>query len=84
MTLYLKNKLKSKRTGSMVQVVEHLPDKYEALTSKHSTKKRKNKSLGEKIKMKISFLFFLVLGFELRAYTLSYSLHQPYFCEGFF
>jgi hypothetical protein len=28
--------------------------------------------------------FFAVLGFELRAYTLSHSTSPPFFCDGFF
>jgi hypothetical protein len=38
-----KNKLKIKRTASVAQVVEHLPDKREALTSTPGAKKRKRK-----------------------------------------
>jgi hypothetical protein len=30
------------------------------------------------------FFFFAVLGLELRAFTLSHSLPQPFFCEGIF
>jgi hypothetical protein len=31
-----------------------------------------------------SFYFFVVLGFKLRAYTLSHSTsHPPFFCDGF-
>jgi hypothetical protein len=30
------------------------------------------------------FSFFKVVGFELRAYTLSHSLHQALFCDWFF
>jgi hypothetical protein len=33
MRSYLRNKLKSKRTGEMVKEVEHLPSKHEALSS---------------------------------------------------
>jgi hypothetical protein len=33
---------------------------------------------------KWSFFFFLVLGFELRAYTLSHSTTVLFFCVGFF
>jgi hypothetical protein len=41
---YLENKTKSKRTGDMTQVVECLPSKHEAL----STKKKKKKN-GEDV-----------------------------------
>jgi hypothetical protein len=64
-------------------VVWPLPSKHKALSSNSSIVKRKNKT---KIKSKNearTFFFFLVLGLELRAYTLSHSA-ITFFVTGFF
>jgi hypothetical protein len=51
---YLENKLKQKRAGSVVQVVEHLPSRLKALRSNcQRKKKKKRKNIGHRTRKNV-------------------------------
>jgi hypothetical protein len=64
---------RKERVGSIVLVLEHLPSKWEALGLIPNMKKKKKEE---------KFIYFTVLGLELRAFILSHST-SPIFVKGF-